>query len=67
VTTATVNGTTTDLTPDTTVEMLVTVWCESPRGVAVAVNREVVPRSAWPSTAVRAGDEVEIVTASAGG
>jgi sulfur carrier protein len=35
--------------------------------VAVAVNGEVVPRSTWGSTPVTPGDDVEIVTAAAGG
>jgi sulfur carrier protein len=37
------------------------------RGVAVAVNGAVVPRAAWPQTALRAGDAVEIVGARQGG
>jgi sulfur carrier protein len=63
----TVNGTPADLAPGTTVADLVASWCPSPKGVAVAVNAEVVPRSAWATTAVRADDAVEIVTAAAGG
>jgi len=39
----------------------------SQRGVAVAVNGAVVPRAAWPSTELRAGDTVEIVRARQGG
>ena len=37
------------------------------RGVAVAINGTVVPRAAWPSTPLRAGDQVEIVRARQGG
>jgi sulfur carrier protein len=37
------------------------------KGVAVAVDRCVVPRSEWASTPARAGSLVEIVTAAAGG
>lgn len=37
------------------------------RGVAVAINGCVVPRSQWFSTALNDGDEVEVVTAAAGG
>ncbi|TFD13327.1 sulfur carrier protein ThiS [Cryobacterium sp. TMT1-2-2] len=36
-------------------------------GVAVARNAAVVSRSLWWSTAVTAGDEIEIVTAVQGG
>jgi len=37
------------------------------RGIAVAINGAVVPRAAWSSTSLRAGDEVEIVRARQGG
>lgn len=36
-------------------------------GVAVALNAEVVPRGSWASTALAAGDAVELVTAMQGG
>jgi sulfur carrier protein len=67
VTTTTVNGATAELAPGTTVADLVASWCPSPKGVAVAVNAEVVPRSAWATTPLGTGDAVEIVTAAAGG
>ena len=37
------------------------------RGLAVALNGLVVPRSAWGETALRPGDSVEIVRAMQGG
>ncbi|HLR96422.1 MAG TPA: sulfur carrier protein ThiS [Jiangellaceae bacterium] len=37
------------------------------RGVAVAVNAAVVPRSAWASTTLDDGDSVEILSAVPGG
>jgi sulfur carrier protein len=37
------------------------------RGIAVALNGAVVPRAAWPTTTLRAGDAVEIVRARQGG
>ena len=37
------------------------------RGVAVAVNGSVVPRSEWSSRPLQAGDEIEIVGAVQGG
>jgi sulfur carrier protein len=36
-------------------------------GIAVAVNGEVVPRSAWAGHALHDGDRVEILTAAQGG
>jgi sulfur carrier protein len=38
-----------------------------PRGVAVAVNGEVVPRAAWESRRLSAGDRVEVLSATQGG
>jgi sulfur carrier protein len=38
-----------------------------PKGVAVAVDRCVIPRSEWASTPARAGSLVEVVGAAAGG
>jgi sulfur carrier protein len=37
------------------------------RGIAVAVDRCVIPRSEWSSTPTRAGSRIEVVTAAAGG
>jgi sulfur carrier protein len=37
------------------------------RGVAVAVNGEVVPRNGWPATPLRDGDRVEVLSAAQGG
>jgi sulfur carrier protein len=39
----------------------------SHRGIAVALNGSVVPRSAWSETALRPGDSIEIVRAMQGG
>jgi sulfur carrier protein len=39
----------------------------SPNGIAVAVDRCVIPRSEWSTTVVRAGSSIEVVTAAAGG
>jgi sulfur carrier protein len=66
-TSTTVNGEPCDLAAGSTVAALVAEWCPSPRGVAVAVNGEVVPRSTWERTEVIPGDVVEIVSAAAGG
>jgi sulfur carrier protein len=38
-----------------------------PKGIAVAVDRDVIPRSEWSTTSVRPGAPIEIVTAAAGG
>lgn len=64
---ATVNGRPYATAAGSTVADLVGHWCPSPRGVAVAVDGEVVPRSAWGSTPITVGAAIEIVTAAAGG
>lgn len=38
-----------------------------PKGIAVAVDRCVVPRSEWATTPARAGAALEVVSAAAGG
>jgi len=55
------------LPPGATVADAVAARCASSDGVAVARNREVVPRSAWSSTILEPGDRLELVTAAAGG
>ncbi len=65
--TVTVNGLPRLVAPGTTVAMLVDDLACGPRGVAVAVDRTVVPRSSWSEVFVGEGTHVEVVTAAAGG
>jgi sulfur carrier protein len=62
-----VNGEAHALARDATIADLVSSWCACPDGIAVARNREVVPRSEWATTRLSTHDVVEIVTAAAGG
>jgi sulfur carrier protein len=50
----------------TLAELIATVTGSS-RGSAAAVDGEVVPRSAWPTTVLRDGQVVELITAVQGG
>ncbi len=63
----TVNGEATELVDGATVADLVGLVARSARGVAVSVDRAVVPRSAWSTAPLRDGSSVEILTAAAGG
>ena len=63
----TVNGAPYETDQGATVADLVAAWCRSPKGVAVAVDGVVVPRSEWATTPVATGGTVELVTAAAGG
>ncbi|MCY4036435.1 MAG: sulfur carrier protein ThiS [bacterium] len=58
-----VNGETQDVAPGCTVAAL----APNQRGVAVAVNREIVPRSEWNQALLAEGDRVEILEAAQGG
>ena len=57
------NGQPASLAPDATVADLLS----DRRGVAVAVNGDVVPRDRHSTTALQDGDVVEVVTAVQGG
>jgi sulfur carrier protein len=63
----TVNGEARDVPAGTTVAQVVREVTDQDKGVAAAVNGEVVPRSAWPATPLAGHDAVEIVTAVQGG
>ena len=62
-----VNGEPTTVEPGTTLGALIEVRAGTRKGVAVAVNEEVVPRSRWDATPVAEGDRIEILTAAQGG
>jgi sulfur carrier protein len=62
-----VNGESRELPAGTTVATVVAEAGDRPRGVAVAVDAEVVPRGRWHERELRAGDRVEILTAVQGG
>lgn len=63
----TVNGAPRDVEETATVAVLVETLTPGPRGLAVAVNEEVVPRGRWSGTELRAGDRVELLGAARGG
>ena len=62
-----VNGTPSDITPGTTVVELLHLLEAPDRGVAVALDGEVVPRGAWGATAIADEAKVEVVVAVQGG
>jgi sulfur carrier protein len=63
----TVNGRDLSLEKVMSIDGLVSSLVAARRGVAVAVNGTVVPRSQWTSTALADGDSVEVLTAAQGG
>ena len=64
-----VNGEARDVDEGTTVARVVDALGAVParRGVAVAVDAEVVPRGEWGRRRLREGERVEVVTAIQGG
>jgi sulfur carrier protein len=64
----TVNGEpTVDIEPGMSVRALLAALGAPDRGVAVAVDAEVVPRGEWDAFAVPDGARVEVLTAVQGG
>jgi sulfur carrier protein len=61
-----VNGVEEPLVEETMLELLQRHFIE-PRGIAVALDGEVLRRGLWNETRVRDGAQIEIVTAAAGG
>lgn len=63
----TINGSRRAVAGEVTVADVVGELTPHRRGVAVAVNGEVVPRAGWAATVLRDGDRVEVLTAAQGG
>ncbi|MGC4887770.1 MULTISPECIES: sulfur carrier protein ThiS [unclassified Micromonospora] len=62
-----VNGTGRTLPDGVTLVEVVRAVTGQQRGLAVAVNGEVVPRGGWPASVLRDGDRVEVLSAAQGG
>lgn len=65
--TITVNGEVRSIADDCSVAALMRQLAAPTRGVAVAVDGRVVPRSTWDDTVLREGADVEVLTAVQGG
>jgi sulfur carrier protein len=63
------NGDVVDVPEGATVRSVVEMMTERPnsRGVAVAINAEVVHRGAWDETRLSEEDQVEVLSAIGGG
>jgi sulfur carrier protein len=62
-----VNGEQVAVAPGTTVASLVADLGYEPRGIAVAVDGEVVRRRTWDARVLAAGEQVEVLTIAQGG
>jgi sulfur carrier protein len=63
----TVNGEDRSLDALSTIESLVDELGCGRRGVAVAVNSEIIARSRWAETTLASGDRIEVLRAAQGG
>ncbi len=62
-----INGARREVSEAASLEQVVATISTSARGVAVAVNGEIVRRVSWPAVTLKAGDDVEVLTAVQGG
>lgn len=62
-----VNGEATEVAEGASVADVVGTHGVPTRGVAVAVNGEVVPRASWPASVLADGARLEVLTAVQGG
>jgi sulfur carrier protein len=65
--TVVVNGEVRGLSEGVTIGEIVRSLTDEVRGVAVALNGEVVPRGVWATTMLKGGDRVEVLRAVQGG
>lgn len=50
-----------------TIQQLLSEIGQTDKGVALAVNRQIISRSQWPETALKEGDRITLIKATAGG
>ncbi len=62
-----INGDAQDFSGELTLTALVEQLGMKPERVAVELNRDIVPRAQWPTTALHDGDRLEIVHFVGGG
>ena len=63
----TLNGAPHQVPPGQTLDQLIAALSLENQALALAVNRNVVPRKAWPGQVLQTQDQVEIVRAIGGG
>jgi sulfur carrier protein len=61
------NGVPTTVPDESSVAEAVRLLNLRPNGVAVSVDREVVPRSQWDTVVLNEGASIEVLSAAAGG
>jgi sulfur carrier protein len=62
-----VNNETVHIEPNCSVSQLITNHKFPSKGIAIAVNQEVVPKTNWDNFTLQQNDEILIITATQGG
>lgn len=62
-----VNGEQKEFDSKTKLNTIVDTFLSDTKGVAVAINNEVVPKSQWSETPIKENDKVLLITATQGG
>ncbi len=63
----TINGTSISLDKEMNLLSLLEFRNVNSKGIAIAINEEVIPRNQWETVFVKENDHVIIITATAGG
>ncbi len=63
----TINGQSREIAASCTLGQLVSELFASGKGIAVAVNQTVVPKTDWPSRQLSPNDHITLITATQGG
>jgi sulfur carrier protein len=62
-----INNTIKTVTYTTLYDLIISENLESKKGIAIAVNEEIIPKSEWTKTKLFSKDAVLMITATAGG
>ena len=66
-TTVKINGEEREVEQFVTLDKLLSDLAIDPKGIAVELNREVVPKSLHPETTIKEDDQIEIIRMTGGG
>ncbi len=66
-TTVKINGEAREVDESVTLTELLATLAINPKGIAVELNREVIPKSLHPKTTIKENDQIEIIRMTGGG
>lgn len=56
-----------EITSDKLQELITSKSLQDKKGIALAINEEIIPRDKWDSTSLNENDKILIITATQGG